>query len=614
LFQVKSREAAVRQTWPQLRVEAAMARSTAAVARRATGTPSAPARKAIPPAAPAASANLLDRKLWALAGQLNGGVSVLALTGAWLDWASHLALSPGRRMDLANLAFSQAVQLAGDGGPFDAREGDRRFHDPAWDRWPYRQFARSHRAAEAWWEAATRGVHGVSPQSAAMVEFAARQVLDFWSPSNFPATNPEVLQKAVATGGQSLVEGFRHWLEDARIAATGATPAGAEAFRVGETVAVTPGKVVARTPLAEIIQYAPATPTVHAEPVVIVPAWIMKYYILDLRPENSLVRHLVAQGLTVFVVSWKNPTEADRDVAFDQYRTEGAMAAIAAATRITGSPRVHAVGYCLGGTLMAITAAAMARDGDARLASLTLLAALTDFHEAGELRLFISDSQLALLEDMMEERGYLEGPRMMGTFNLLRANDLIWSRMVREYMMGERRRLFDIMAWSQDGTRMPARMHAHYLRSLYLANDLAEGRFTVEGRTIALQDIRVPVFVLGAEWDHIAPWRAVYKLHLSLDTPLTFALTNGGHNQGVVSPPGTPGRVHRIGTREDGDPHLDADAWFAAHDPVEGSWWTAWGDWLNRRSTAPMRPPPPLGDAAAGYPALDAAPGTYVRG
>lgn len=570
----------------------------------------------------AASTNPLDRKLWALAGRLTGGVSVLALMGAWGDWFSHLVASPGRQMELAGLAFEQVLQLAEDGGPLGAcgplcqaaRDSDRRFRDAAWHGWPYRQLARSHLAAEAWWDAATSGVHGVSPQNAAIVDFAARQILDFWSPSNFMATNPEVLQKAIRTGGQSLVEGFRHWLEDVQTAATGAPATGVEAFRVGETVAVTPGQVVARTRLAEIIQYAPTTPKVRAEPVVIVPAWIMKYYILDLRPENSLIRSLVDQGFTVFVVSWKNPTEADRDVAFDQYRTEGALAAIDAATAITGADRVHGVGYCLGGTLMAITAAAMARDGDHRLASLTLLAALTDFHDAGELRLFITDSQLALLEDMMDERGYLEGPRMMGTFNLLRANDLIWSRMVREYLMGERRRLIDIMAWSLDGTRMPARMHAQYLRSLYLANDLAEGRFKVDGRTIALQDIRVPLFVLGTEWDHIAPWRAVYKLHLSLDTQVTFALTSGGHNQGVVSPPDTPGRVHRIGTRDDGHSYLDPDAWLAAHDPREGSWWISWQDWLKRRSSPVLQQPPTMGHAAAGYPILAAAPGDYVRG
>ncbi|MCU0885977.1 MAG: alpha/beta fold hydrolase [Beijerinckiaceae bacterium] len=570
---------------------------------------------------PNAAENALDQTVHAFVARMTGGVSPLSLAGAWFDWASHLALSPGRQFELAEMASREALQLWRQAGPLPdgqppgrrARPGDRRYDDEAWSIWPFRHLANTHLAIERWWEEAARGVHGVAPEHRDIIAFAARQLLDLWSPSNGIATNPEVMLRALTTKGGSLRDGWHHWMEDLQIMASGRPAPGAEAYKVGETVAITPGKVVARTPLAEIIQYAPTTERVHAEPVVIVPAWIMKYYILDLSPENSLVRHLVAQGFTVFIVSWKNPTEADRNVAFDQYRTDGAMAAITAATQITGAQRVHGVGYCLGGTLLAITAAAMARDGDERLASLTLLAALTDFHEAGELRLFINDSQLALLEDMMAERGYLEGPQMMGAFNLLRSTDLIWSRMVREYMMGERRRLVDVMAWSLDTTRMPARMHAEYLRSLYLNNDLAEGRFNVGGQTVALQDIRVPIFVLGTEWDHIAPWRAVYKVHLSLDTDLTFALTNGGHNQGVVAPPGTPGRRFRLGHRSTQDRHLDADTWLAQHEPVDGSWWTGWTDWLQSHSPGPRIVPPPMGDAAAGYPPLTDGPGDYVR-
>lgn len=565
--------------------------------------------------------NDLDRTAHALMARMTGGVSPFALASAWFDWAAHLAASPGRQIELATLAAKSAARLWQEAGPMEdceppcrrAREGDRRYQDDAWSIWPFRQFANAHLAVERWWEEAAGRVHGVTPEHQAMVAFTTRQVLDLCAPSNLMLTNPEVMLKALSTGGRSLKEGYRHWIEDIQIAAKGKPAAGTEAYKVGEQVAITPGKVVARTPLAEIIQYAPTTRLVHAEPVVIVPAWIMKYYILDLRPENSLIRHLVAQGHTVFVVSWKNPTAADRDTTFDQYRIDGAMAAVKAATAITGAARVHAVGYCLGGTLIAITAAAMARDGDERLASLTLLAALTDFHEAGELRLFINDSQLALIEDMMAERGFFEGPQMLGTFNLLRSNDLIWSRMVREYMMGERRRLIDVMAWSTDTTRMPARMHAEYLRSLYLNNDLAEGRFLVDGRPVALQDVRVPVFVLGTEWDHIAPWRTVYKIHLSLDTDVTFALANGGHNQGVVSPPGTPGRHHRIAVKHARERYSDPERWLADHPPQDGSWWVPWFGWLAAHSPGPSVMPPPLGGAAMGYPAIADAPGEYVR-
>ncbi|MBN8534400.1 MAG: polyhydroxyalkanoic acid synthase [Rhizobiales bacterium] len=571
---------------------------------------------------PASQERALDQQAHALIARLCGGLSPFPLAFAWADWAAHLAISPGRQFKLAEHAIGEAQKLWADALPgrdrappcLAALDGDRRFMDEAWMLWPYCQLAKAHLAIERWWGEASRDVHGARPESLALVGFVGRQLLDLAAPSNALITNPEAILRALNTKGQSLHEGFRHWLEDLDVLAGKSRPAGTGEFVVGEAVATTPGKIVARTSLAEIIQYTATTERVHAEPIVIVPAWIMKYYILDLRPENSLVKHLVGQGFTVFMVSWKNPTEAERDVAFDEYRTAGAMAAIEAACAITGARRVHAVGYCLGGTLLAITAAAMARDGDDRLRSLTLLASLADFHEAGELRLFISDSQLALLEDMMNERGYLEGPRMMGSFNLLRANDLIWSRMVREYMMGERRRMVDVAAWSQDATRMPARMHAEYLRSLYLNNDLMEGRFEVAGSPVALQDIEAPVFVLGTEWDHIAPWRAVYKIHLSIEADVTFALTNGGHNQGVVSPPETPGRHHRIATKPAGARYIDPDAWFAMHEPEEGSWWTGWFNWLKAHSSAEMRPSVEPGAPHKGYPTLGDAPGDYVKG
>jgi polyhydroxyalkanoate synthase subunit PhaC len=564
--------------------------------------------------------NELDRKLHASIANVTGGLSPMALAGAWFDWASHLTASPGRQMELGMQALLDAITLVHEGKPMlsapapslRALPGDRRFQDEAWSIWPFRHYANMFLASERWWDQATSHVHGVTATHEAMLRFTARQVLDVWSPSNFIAGNPEVLMRLMNTKGQSLEEGLRHFREDANLLAEGKPAAGTEAFKVGETVAVTPGKVVARTELAEIIQYAPTTTQVHAEPVVIVPAWIMKYYILDLSPENSLVKHLVGQGFTVFMISWKNPDAEDRGTSFDQYRTSGVMAAIRAATSITGTDKVHGVGYCLGGTLLAVTAAAMARDGDDRLQSLTLLAAQTDFHEAGELRLFINESQLALLGDMMQERGYLEGPRMMGTFNLLRSNELIWSRMVREYLMGERRRMIDVMAWASDTTRMPARMHEEYLRSFYLNNDLAEGRFKVEGRHVALQDIRVPVFALGTEWDHVAPWRSVYKIHLSLDTDVTFALTNGGHNQGIVTPPGTPGRHYRLATKAMHEPHADPGSWLAHHPAVEGSWWAGWLGWLRQHSQAAMVPPPPMADAGTGFAILCDAPGVYV--
>jgi polyhydroxyalkanoate synthase subunit PhaC len=409
----------------------------------------------------------------------------------------------------------------------------------------------------------------------------------------------------------NLVRGFHNWLEDLRRTLVNEPPAGLEAFQVGKIVAVTPGKVVHRTPLAEIIQYSPATEQVRREPIVIVPAWIMKYYILDLSPANSLVKFLTQQGFTVFMVSWKNPGAEDRDLGFDDYRQQGVLPAIEAAIAITGAARAHAVGYCLGGTLLGLTAAAMARDRDDRLASLTFLAAQVDFSEAGEMMLFINESQVAFLEDMMWERGYLDARQMAGAFQLLRSNDLVWSRMVRDYLMGERSMPIDIMAWNADATRMPYRMHSEYLRSLFLNNDLAEGRFKVDGRAIAIHDISRPMFVVATEADHVAPWRSVFKFHFLADADVTFVLTNGGHDAGIVSEPGHPDRHFRIGQHRHGEQYVEPEVWVADNPRHEGSWWPAWIAWLQERA-GQLVPPPTLGQTRGKFAALEPAPGSYV--
>ncbi|HEU5478821.1 MAG TPA: alpha/beta fold hydrolase, partial [Candidatus Tumulicola sp.] len=385
-------------------------------------------------------------------------------------------------------------------------------------------------------------------------------------------------------GQQNLAE---DWERDI----SGKKPVGAEKFVVGRDVAVTPGKVIYRNRLIELIQYAPATGKVRPEPVLVVPAWIMKYYILDLSPRSSLVKYLVDQGFTVFMISWKNPGPDDRDLAFDDYRALGVMAALDAVSTIVPQRAVHGVGYCLGGTLLAIAAAAMARDDDNRLATLTFFAAQFDFTEAGELTLFINESQIAFLEDTMWEQGFLDAREMAGAFALLRSNDLVWSRMVRAYLIGERAPMTDLMAWNADATRMPYRMHTEYLRDLFLGNDLAEGRFEAGGRPVALTDIRAPVFAVATQTDHVAPWRSVYKTHLLLDTEVTFLLTSGGHNAGVVSEPGHPGRVYRIATRPAEGRYVDPDHWVETARPGEGSWWPAWVAWLSSHSGSPATPP-----------------------
>ncbi|MGR3742815.1 MAG: PHA/PHB synthase family protein [Pseudooceanicola nanhaiensis] len=564
----------------------------------------------------------LDRQLRAGLARLTGGLSPAALWLAWADWAIHLAIQPGKQAQLWSKAWRKALRLQSyllhcaatpDGETprcIEPLPQDRRFAGEAWTRWPYNVWSQAFLLTQQWAHVATTGVRGVSAENERQVEFMTRQALDMAAPTNVPWTNPEVIEATRAEGGMNLVRGAQYLMEDLQRNAEGLPPPGTQAFRPGHEVAVTPGKVIYRNRLIELIQYTPTTGTVRPEPVLIVPAWIMKYYILDLSPENSLIRWLVGRGHTVFAISWLNPGEDDRDLGLEDYRTQGVMAALDVVTRITGE-KVHAAGYCLGGTLLSIAAAAMARDGDNRLASMTLLAAQTDFTEAGEIRLFISESQVAFLEDLMAERGFLESREMAGAFQMLRSNDLLWSRMVGNYLLGRREPMTDLMAWNADATRMPARMHSEYLRHLFLHNDLEEGRLMAGGRPVAIPDIEVPIFAVSTETDHVAPWKSVYKLTLSSDSEMTFLLTNGGHNAGIVSEPGHPRRHFRMSTREAHEPWQDPGTWFDATLRQEGSWWPAWGAWLDARSGT-TRKPPAMG--LPGQAPLCDAPGTYVLG
>ena len=561
-----------------------------------------------------------DRIAHARVGRATAGISPASLGAAHLDWAVHLAESPGKQAELWMKAWRKAHRLAlwalNAADPscslcIEPLEQDRRFRDPAWRQWPFNLLFQQFLLCQQWWHNATTGVRGVSAHHQDVVSFAARQWLDMFSPSNFVCTNPVVLKETVRSAGANLVQGSLNLVEDLQRQLAGRKPSGAERFRVGESVAVTPGKVVFRNRLIELIQYAPAADSVHAEPILVVPAWIMKYYILDLSPQNSLVRFLVERGHTVFMISWKNPQASDRDLGLDDYRRLGILQALDAVNAIVPQRKVHAVGYCLGGTLLAIAAAALARDGDARLASMTLLAAQTDFEEPGELSLFIDESQVALLEDLMWEQGFLDTTQMAGAFQMLRSNDLIWSYRQQNYLLGRRPPMSDLMAWNADATRMPYRMHAEYLRSLFLRNDLAEGRYRVDDRPIALTDIRLPLFAVGTEWDHVAPWRSVYKLNLLTDTDVTFLLTSGGHNAGIVSEPGQAGRRYRVMARAHDDRYLDPDSWLEAAPRFEGSWWPAWQEWLAARSTGRVAPPA-FQPAGTPYAPIADAPGRYV--
>lgn len=566
-------------------------------------------------------AETLDRAAGAAIAQMTAGLSPITILQAFSDWGHHLAFAPGKQLQLTAKAarkyvrlFDYAVRSAGDRDAAPAIEPlpqDRRFADPAWQQPPFNLLSQAFLLNQQWWHAATTGVGGVGSHHEDMVEFTARQMLDSLAPTNFLTTNPVLQRKIVETGGQCLVDGFRHLIEDMQHLVRGLPPAGTDAFRVGETVATARGKVVYRNRLIELIQYAPTTDTVRPEPILIVPAWIMKYYILDLSPENSLVQWLTSQGFTVFMISWHNPDSEDRDLDMEAYRQLGPMAALDAVSAITGAPAVHAVGYCLGGTLLSIAAATMAREGDDRLASVTLFAAQTEFSEPGELGLFIDEGQLNLLEKMMWSRGYLDSGQMGGAFQILKSNDLVWSRILSEYLMGERAPLNDLMAWNADGTRMPYAMHSQYLRRLFLDDDLAEGKYKVNGRTIALSAIRRPLFVVGTERDHVAPWHSVHKIHLLTGAEITFVLTSGGHNAGIVSEPGHNGRRYRVLTRETDGLSYDPEEWERHAEKKQGSWWTEWGDWLASRSGAPGAPPS-MGAADKGYAPIADAPGHYV--
>jgi polyhydroxyalkanoate synthase len=565
-----------------------------------------------------------DRAFHAALARFTGGISPIALLLAYTDWLSHLATSPQRQLEISQAAVQDARRFleTSQQGPWSLikpQPQDRRFVRPEWELPPFNLLAQAFLQTQQWWHDATTGVRGVAKPNEAIVEFSVRQMLDVLAPSNFAATNPEVLQKAIESGGENFVVGWQNWWNDwMRLLSGGRRAADGNDFVVGENVATSRGKVVYRNELIELIQYYPTTDKVHPEPILIVPAWIMKYYILDLSPQNSLVKYLTGEGFTVFMISWRNPGAADRAIAFDDYRKLGVQAALATIDDIVPGRQVHALGYCLGGTLLSIAAATMARDRDDRLKSISLLAAQTDFTEAGELTLFINESQVAFLEDMMWQRGVLDPAQMSGAFQLLRSNDLVWSRHTRDYLMGERAPPSDLMAWNADATRLPYRMHSEYLRKLFLDNDLAEGRYLVEGRPISLSDIHTPMFVVGTLRDHVAPWKSTYKIHFQVDADVTYVLTSGGHNTGIVAPPGEQGHSYRIGTKVADGVYTGPDEWLKAVEPVQGSWWTEWTKWLAKQSGEPSEPPrmgikPADGQVFPDGQVLPDAPGDYVR-
>jgi polyhydroxyalkanoate synthase len=564
----------------------------------------------------------LDRALHAHLALWTLGLSPASLACAATDWLVHLAGSPSKRLELVAKAqrkwwrlmtVAAVPDVHGSARCIAPLPQDRRFSAPEWQQWPFNVISQGFLLEQQWWYNATTGVPGVTRHHEQLWTFAVRQALDMLSPSNFLVTNPSVLVETARCGGLNLVAGIGNLIEDAALArAPAPVPAPAQ-FQPGVGVALTPGKVVFRNALIELIEYQACTPTVCAEPVLMVPPWIMKYYILDLSPSNSLVRFLVEKGHTVFMISWKNPDAADRDLGMNEYLKLGVMAAIEQVSARRPGRAIQGVGYCLGGTLLAIAAAAMPRNATAHLASLTLLAAQVDFTEPGDLGLFIDESQLNFLDNVMAGKGYLDGKQMEGAFALLNSKDMVWSRMVRNYLLGKgQRAASDLAAWNADATRMPYRQQSEYLRSMYLNNDLAQGRYCVDGNAVALSDLRLPLFVLGTQRDTVAPWTSVYKVHLLTNTDLTFCLTSGGHNAGVVNPPrADSGQCYQIKSRVHDDRYLDPQAWCAAAPTRLGSWWLAWERWLRTHSHAQIDAAPIQRAGQGGL--LDDAPGRYVQ-
>jgi polyhydroxyalkanoate synthase len=488
--------------------------------------------------------------------------------------------------------------------------GDRRFRDEAWTEAPaYDWLKQSYLLNARWLKELVADAPDLDPRTRAKVEFYTRQLVDAFSPSNFAMTNPTALARAAQTGGDSLLDGLEHLLDDLERAGGAFTPSmtPTDAFRIGENLATTPGSVIFRNDLIELIQYAPSTPTVARAPLLIVPPWINKFYILELKPQNSFIRWAVAQGQTVFLISWVNPGRSLGDKTFEDYLREGPLAALDVVERQTGERVVNLIGYCLGGTLTCCLLAHLAATGQAeRVRSATLFACLTDFAEPGEIGVFIDEEQIARLERHMEEKGYLEADTMARVFAMLRANDLVWGFAVNNYLLGREPAAFDLLYWNSDGTRMPRRMHAFYLREMYLHNRLVEpGALTLLGTPIDLGRIGQPLFFLSTREDHIAPWKSTYAGSRHFRAPVEFVLAGSGHIAGVINPPSSTKYGYWTGRPDTNEP----DAWLAGAVQHEGSWWPHWAAWLRafEGEQVPARDP-----IAGPLPVLAAAPGTYV--
>jgi polyhydroxyalkanoate synthase len=542
------------------------------------------------------------------------GASFRTVAEGWLahpDEFARAAASLARDLQAVHLNVWQCAAGLRPRPCVSAAPDDERFSDPAWNELPvYSALKQFYLLYSHWLQDTIYDTPGVPAQERRRAAFWTRQWLNAVAPTNFFFTNPVAIRKFWESGGRSAVDGLKLWLED--LQAGDVQMVDRAAFQVGRNLATTPGAVVYRNELMELIQYAPATPKVHALPIVVIPPWINKYYILDLTEEKSLLRYLVRHGFTVFVVSWKNPTARDSETTFDDYLMKGAGKAIEIACAICRTPHVHAVGYCIGGTALAALMAWFHREYDRPseipVAHWTLLASLVDFSRPGAIEVFINRETVETLEEMMARQGYLDGREMSRTFRMLRSNSLIWHYFVHRYLYGEKSPAFDVLYWNTDVTRMPRAMHSFYLREFYLNNKLVKkDALVLAGHPIDLSRIRQPLYAVGCLEDHIVPWKAAFKIVDKIAAPVRFTLSSSGHILGIINPPVKPPKRHYWS----GEARSDSpDEWLGRQRMIEDTWWGNWVEWLAERCGAkvPARKP-----GSRKYPALAAAPGTYVH-
>ncbi|HJU20929.1 MAG TPA: class I poly(R)-hydroxyalkanoic acid synthase [Casimicrobiaceae bacterium] len=551
--------------------------------------------------APAASDELgLSKAFMELAAKMLANPVRIA-EGQLSLWRDYMQLWQG---SMLRMMGAPALPVA------EPAHGDKRFKDAGWHEHVLFDFIKqSYLVTARWLHEQVANVEGLSEPAKKKVRFFTRQYIDALAPSNFALTNPEVFRETVASGGQNLVRGLNNLLDDIergngqlRISMTDP-----KAFELGVNIATTPGKVVYQNELMQLIQYEPTTAKVRKRPLLIIPPWINKYYILDLREKNSFIRYTVSEGITTFVISWVNPDARLAGKDFEDYLLQGPLAALDAMRDATGEADANVIGYCLGGTLLAATLAYLAAKKQKRVASATFMTALVDFTAPGELEVFIDESQVASLEKKMQERGYLEGSEMANTFNLLRANDLIWSFVINNYLLGRDPFPFDLLHWNCDSTRMPAKMHSYYLRNMYMGNKLREpGALTLAGVPIDLAKVTTPTYFVSAIEDHIAPWKTTYAGPGLMRGERRFVLSGSGHIAGMINPPA----ANKYGYWTNDALADSADEWFAQATQHEGSWWTDWRAWIERYLGAevPARVP-----GKGKLPVIEAAPGSYAR-